>query len=88
MLALAITKKLNIVAKISHDRNNQYMITISKNQLELVHSLLKAYMHPSMNYKLGIENSSDSFNYKNISELTQFSSDCIDYNDLDFSDLE
>ena len=74
------------MAKVSHDRNNQYMITISKNQLELVRSLLKAYMHPSMYYKLGLENSLDSFNYKNITELTQFSNDCIDYNDMDFGD--
>jgi len=86
-LALAITKKLNIVAKVSHDRNNQYMITISKNQLELVRSLLKAYMHPSMYYKLGLENSLDSFNYKSITELTQFSSDCIDYNDMDYGNM-
>lgn len=40
-LALSITKNLNIVAKVSHDRNNQYMITISKNQLELVRSVIR-----------------------------------------------
>ena len=76
------------MAKVSHDRNNQYMITISKDQLELVHSLIKAYMHPSMYYKLGLENSLDLFDYKSITESTQFSNDCIDYNDMDLSDIE
>jgi hypothetical protein len=63
------------------------MITISNNQLELVRSLLKAYMHPSMYYKLGLENSLDSFNYKSLTELTQFSSDCIDYNYMDYGNM-
>ena len=71
------------------------MITISKNQLELVRSLLKAYMYPSMYYKLGLENSLDSFNYKSITELTQFSkapsakrmAPCIYYNDMDFGNM-
>jgi len=83
LLALAITKKLNVIAKVSHDRNNQYMITISKSQLPLVIQHLKAHMHPAMSYKLGLEQESlGLFNYKDIPELKQFSSDCFNYKDV------
>ncbi len=54
-LGIAITKKLGIIVKVVSDRNNQYMITISINQLELVRSIILPYMHPSMVYKLGLE---------------------------------
>lgn len=47
LLAQAITQKLGIVAKATHDRNDQFMITISKSQLPLVIDKLKVYMHPS-----------------------------------------
>lgn len=84
LLSLAITKKLNILSKVAHDRNNQYMITISKSQLPLVRELTKAYVHPSMYYKLGLESVNLNFytEYKNIPELNQFSSDCCDYKDI------
>lgn len=55
VLALAITKKLNILTQVFHDRREQYIITISKNQLIKVRELLKPDMHLSMYYKLGIE---------------------------------
>lgn len=54
-LGIAITKKLGIIVKVVSDRNNQYLITISRNQLELVRSIILPYMHPSMVYKLGLE---------------------------------
>jgi hypothetical protein len=54
-LGNAITNKLGILTKIVHDRNNQYMLTISKNQLETVKSLILPYMHESMVYKLGLD---------------------------------
>jgi len=85
LLSLAITKKLNILSKVVHDRNDQYMITISKSQLPLVRELIKVYMHPSMYYKLGLEPVNlDIFEteFKNIPELNQFSSDCYDYKDI------
>lgn len=85
LLSLAITKKLNILNKVVHDRNNQYMLTISKNQLPLVRELTKAYMHPSMYYKLGLESvnlSSFEEEFKKIPELNQFSPDCYDYKDI------
>jgi len=61
------------------------MITISKSQLPQVRELTKAYMHPSMYYKLGLEPVnlySFDTEYKNIPELNQFSSDCYDYKDI------
>ena len=79
-LALAITRKLNILTKVVHDRNNQYMITISKSELPLVQELIKPHMHSSMYYKLDLDsNGLDSFNYKDISELQHFSPDCVNY---------
>lgn len=80
LLALAITRKLNILTKVVHDRNNQYMITISKSQLPLVQEVIKSHMHPSMYYKIDLEPSdSESFNYENISELNKFDLDCESY---------
>ena len=81
-LALAITQKLGILTKVVHDRNNQYIITISKSQLSLVQELLKSHMHPSMYYKIDLEYSDlDLFNY-NIPELNEFGSDCENYHDI------
>lgn len=68
-LALAISNKLKIRTRAVHDRNGQYMLTISKDQLPLVRKLLTSHMHPSMYYKLGLEQSnSDFFNYSYIKE--------------------
>ncbi len=83
LLALAITRKLNILTKVVHDRNNQYMITISKSQLPLVQEVLKPHMHPSMYYKIDLErDDSESFNYKDIPELNKFSPYCESYYDV------
>ena len=83
LLALAITRKLGILTKVVHDRNNQYMITISKNQLSLIQELLKPHMHPSMYYKIDLEQSGlDLFNYNNIPELNEFGSNCVNYQDI------
>ena len=54
-LSNAITNKLDIVTKTTLDRNNQYMITISKNQLDKVRFIILPYMHPSMLYKLDLD---------------------------------
>jgi len=64
-LANAITNKLNIITKVTLDRNNQYMLTISKNQLEKVILSVLPYMHESMLYKLGIDSTNNSFKLKN-----------------------
>ena len=82
-LALAITRKLNVLTKVVHDRNNQYMVTISKSQLPLVQEILKPYMHPSMYYKIDLEQGdSESFNYKDIPKLNKFGLDCGNYYDI------
>jgi hypothetical protein len=83
LLASAIYNKLNIQTRVSHDRNNQYMITISKSQLPFMRELLKVHMHHSMYYKLGLElRDSEISNYKDIFEkLKQFDPDCEDYRD-------
>jgi hypothetical protein len=82
-LALAITRKLNILTKVVHDRNNQYMITISKSELYLVQELIKPHIHPSMYYKIDLDsNGLESFNYKDIAELQYFSPDCVNYFDI------
>lgn len=83
LLALAITRKLNILTKVVHDRNNQYMITISKSQLPLVQDVVKSHMHPSMYYKIDLEQKGTEFSsYKDISELNEFSPDCVSYYDF------
>ena len=77
ILAEVITKKLGIKTKTVHDRNGQYMITISKTQLKTVKLLIQRYMHDSMLYKLGVvytpntrKVESISFNYlKYIDEI-------------------
>ena len=83
LLASAITRRLNILTKVVHDRNNQYMVTISKSQLPLVQEILKPYMHPSMYYKIDLEQGdSESFNYKDIPKLNKFGLDCGNYYDI------
>lgn len=83
LLAKAITCKLNILTRVVHDRNNQYIIAISKSQLPLVQEVLKSHMHPSMYYKIDLEkNDSESFNYKDIPELNKFGPDCVSYYDI------
>lgn len=65
-LASAITVKLGIVAKATYDRNGQFMISISKSQINKVMFLIGPHMHPSMLYKLGIVNGKREFEYSSI----------------------
>jgi len=71
-LASAITSKLGIVTKAVHDRNNQYMLTISRTQLEKVRELIGPHMHPSMSYKLGLSSCNKNFDYNNITDESKF----------------
>lgn len=67
LLSLAISSKLNIPTKVAHDRNNQYMLTISKSLLPVVRECVISHMHSSMYYKLGLKSDNlDSFNYNSI----------------------
>lgn len=67
LLALAIAKKFNIKTKAVHDRNNRNIIPISKSELSKVNDLIKDHMHPSMFYKIDLENNnSHNFNYNKV----------------------
>lgn len=67
LLASGISNKLYIKTKVVHDRNNQYIITISKSELQKVKNLIKDHMYPSMLYKIDLDrNISHSFDYNNI----------------------
>jgi hypothetical protein len=54
-LASAITNKLGIETRAVHDRRGQYMLAISRSQLDKVRELISPHMHPSMLYKLGLD---------------------------------
>lgn len=79
-LALAIKNRLGIETKVAHDRNNQYMITISKSELSKVQNVVKDHMHPSMLYKIGLEK--DNFHYFNYNKVYEFSNSVGYYGDL------
>lgn len=64
LLAKGITDKLNIKARAAHDRNNQYMITISKTELPLIQNLVLPHMHPSMLYKIDLDEVTVKNEYK------------------------
>ena len=61
LLSTAINNKLGIITKVTHDRNNQYMLTISRNQLETVKTIILPYMHQSMLYKLGLDSNNNNY---------------------------
>lgn len=84
LLAGAINNKLGIVAKATIDRNDQYMLTISKSQLSLVIAQLKTHMHSSMSYKLGLqpEECVSDVQELNFSELKDFGLDCLNYDEI------
>ena len=71
-LASAITSKLGIETKAVHDRNDQYMLTINRMQLDRVRELIGPHMHPSMYYKLGLDSCDKSFDYDNITDESKF----------------
>lgn len=53
-LGKAINNKLGIITNIRFDRNNQYILTISKKELDNLRSIILPYMHISMLYKLDL----------------------------------
>jgi hypothetical protein len=60
LLSTTINENLNIETKISLDRKNQYMITLKKSELIKLRNLILEDFHPSMYYKLDIEETSNS----------------------------
>src|SRR5690348_10843533 len=55
LLASSITYKFDIKTKVVHDRNNQYIITISKSELHKVKDIIQDHMHSSMFYKIDLD---------------------------------
>jgi hypothetical protein len=69
LLSNLIKENLSINSRVIHDRNNQYIIVIEKDNIELTRKTVLPYMHPSMLYKLGIQKDlipSYKFDYFNI----------------------
>jgi hypothetical protein len=64
-LGNAITNKFNIITKVAHDRNNQYILIIIRNQLDMVKSRILPYIHGSMLYKLDVGLASNCFKLEN-----------------------
>ena len=57
LLANAIEQKCGIKTSVMHDRNNQYILTIGAKELDKLRSLVSEHMHPTMNYRIGLPNS-------------------------------
>lgn len=69
LLSNLIKENLSINSRVIHDRNNQYIIVIEKDNIELRRKTVLPYMHPSMLYKLGIQidlSPNYKFDYFNI----------------------
>ena len=66
ILADVLYRKLSINARVQHDRRQQYIIVIDKNQIDIVRELVLPYMHPCMMYRIGLINTTNKFNYENI----------------------
>jgi intein/homing endonuclease len=56
LLSNIMKENLFINSRVIHDRNNQYIIIIEKNNIDFLRKTILPYMHPSMLYKLGIQN--------------------------------
>ena len=54
-LSNIIKENLSINSRVIHDRNNQYIIVIEKDNIDLIRKIILPYIHPSMLYKLGIQ---------------------------------
>jgi hypothetical protein len=63
LLSDIMKESLSISNKVIHDRNNQYIIIIKKDNVDLTRKIVLPYMHPSMEYKLGIQKDT-IFNFK------------------------
>jgi len=72
LLSEIIKANLGINNKVKHDRRNQFIIIIEKDDIPVLRSVVLPYMHPSMIYKLGIKENlihEFKFNYEKILDL-------------------
>jgi hypothetical protein len=56
ILANAINTKFGIYVGVLHDRKNQRILTIGAKQLDLLRNIVSQHFHPSMLYRIGINN--------------------------------
>jgi hypothetical protein len=54
LLAQSITIKFNIISGVTHDRNNQFIISIGASQLDLLRNIVATHFHASMLYRIGL----------------------------------
>jgi hypothetical protein len=54
LLAKAINTKFSIFTGVTHDRNNQWILTIGSRQLNLLRGIVSPYFVPSMLYRIGL----------------------------------
>jgi LAGLIDADG DNA endonuclease family len=54
LLAKSITIKFNIISGVTHDRNNQFIISIGASQLDLLINIVATHFHASMLYRIGL----------------------------------
>jgi LAGLIDADG DNA endonuclease family len=54
LLAKAINTNFSIFTGVTHDRNNQWILTIGSRQLNLLREIVSPYFVPSMLYRIGL----------------------------------
>lgn len=53
-MVIAIQTKYEIIVRVRHDRNNQYILVIGPSQLAKFQKLVLPHMHVSMLYRIGL----------------------------------
>lgn len=54
VLAKAINTNFSLFTGVTHDRNNQWILTIGSRQLNLLREIVSPYFVPSMLYRIGL----------------------------------
>lgn len=54
LLAKAINTNFSLFTGVTHDRNNQWILTIGSRQLNLLREIVSPYFVPSMLYRIGL----------------------------------
>jgi len=57
LLSNALLNKFGIETRLEHTRNNQYILIIKTSQVPKFQELVKEHLHPSLYYRIGLENS-------------------------------
>jgi hypothetical protein len=59
LLSHALFNKFGIESRLEHTRNNQYILIIKTSQVTKFQDIVKEHLHPSMFYRIGLDNSSN-----------------------------